>query len=105
MFKPSHLRGFPNYAKSLGSFGKLRNFFSSLQNMDTLGKKIKNFFPGCLKICGQFGIGFCPIISGRLYKGWKILNSAQNFALWKNPDAGKKKSGSFGNFISHNTFG
>jgi hypothetical protein len=33
------LRGFPNYAKKLGSFGKLRNCFSSLQNMDTLGKK------------------------------------------------------------------
>jgi hypothetical protein len=40
---------------------------------------------------GSLGIGFCPIISGRLLNGWKILSSAQKFALWKNPDAGKKK--------------
>jgi len=38
------LRGFPNYAKSLGRFGKLRKCFSLLQNMDTLEKILRTFF-------------------------------------------------------------
>jgi hypothetical protein len=54
---------------------------------------------------GSLGIGFCLIVSGSYYKGSKIFNSAQNVALWKNPDAGKKELGSFGNLIFCNTFG
>jgi hypothetical protein len=55
-----------------------------------------------LKICGQFGKFLLPDKFAQMTNVEK--KAAQNFSLWKNPDAGKN-SGSFGNCILPSNFG
>jgi hypothetical protein len=54
------------------------------------GKKFKTIFSKMLEnLWAVWGLDSARSFQAD-FKGWKILNSAQNFALWKNPDAGKK---------------
>jgi len=89
--------------KVWAALGNLGIVFFLLQNMDTLEKNLRQFFPRCLKICGQFGDWILPDHFRQIFEVGKfsilpkILHSGKILML-------EKKSGTFGNFILLNTF-